>query len=154
MPDKKLKLKKRKPIERVYKDGREAIVRDAARKPLIQKKRTLIKPDEPVPIQKQIIKSNPITINEYELPSYSSTSRITLIAKDPFWIYAYWEIADSSVEDVRLKLGGSLDGTRFVVRMYDVTYRDFNGFNANHWFDIEVGRYSTNWYISLWHANS
>ena len=153
MPDKKLKLKKRKPIERVYKDGREAIVRDAARKPLIQKKRTLIKPDEPIPIQKQIIKSNPITINEYELPSYNSTSRITLIAKDPFWIYAYWEIADSSVEDVRLKLGGSLDGTRFVVRMYDVTYRDFNGFNANYWFDIEVGRYSTNWYISLWNDN-
>ena len=154
MPGKKLKLKKRKPIERVYKDGREAIVRDTARKPLIQKKRTLIKPDEPIQEQKsEGIKSTPITINEYELPSYSNTSRITLITKDPFWIYAYWEIADSSVEDVRRELGGSLDGARFVVRMYDVTYRDFNGFNANHWFDIEVGRYSTNWYISLWNDN-
>ena len=153
MAVKKLKLKKRKPIERVYKDGREAIVKNAVRKPIVQKKRILIKPDKPIPIQEQIIKSTPITINEYELPSYNNTSRITLIAKDPFWIYAYWEIADSSVEDVRLKLGGSLDGTRFVVRMYDVTCRDFNGFNANHWFDIEVGRYSTNWYISLWNDN-
>ncbi|MDP2921242.1 MAG: DUF4912 domain-containing protein [Candidatus Omnitrophota bacterium] len=150
MPDKKLKLKKRKPIERVYKDGREAIVRDAVRKPLIQKKRTLI---ESEPVQEQKVRPTSIAINEYELPSYSSVSRITLIAKDPFWIYAYWEIADSSIEDVRRKLGGSLDGTRFVVRMYDVTYRDFNGFNANHWFDIEVGRYSTNWYISLWNDN-
>ncbi|MEK6732605.1 MAG: DUF4912 domain-containing protein [Candidatus Omnitrophota bacterium] len=150
MPGKKLKLKKRKPIERVYKDGREAIVRDAVRKPLIQKKRTIIKPES---IQEQKVKSIPITINEYELPSYGSASRITLIAKDPFWIYAYWEIADSSVEDVRRKLGGSLDETRFVVRMYDVTCRDFNGSNANHWFDIEVGRYSTNWYISLWNDN-
>ncbi|MDP2910923.1 MAG: DUF4912 domain-containing protein [Candidatus Omnitrophota bacterium] len=153
MAVKKLKLKKRKPIERVYKNGQEAIVRNVARKPLIQKKRIPVKL-EPIQERKsECIKSAPITINEYELPSYNNTSRITLIAKDPFWIYAYWEISDSSVEDVRRKLSGSLDGTRFVVRMYDVTCRDFNGFNANHWFDIEVGRYSTNWYISLWNDN-
>lgn len=139
----KNRVKKRKPIERVYKNGQEAIVRNVARKPLIQKKRIPVKLE---PIQER-------KINEYELPSYNNTSRITLIAKDPFWIYAYWEISDSSVEDVRRKLSGSLDGTKFVVRMYDVTCRDFNGFNANHWFDIEVGRYSTNWYISLWNDN-
>ena len=95
-----------------------------------------------------------MTINDYELPSYNTTTRITLIAKDPFWIYAYWEIIESSIEDVKRQLGGSMASTRFVLRMYDVTYKDFNGFNANHWFDIEVGRYSNNWYINLWNDNA
>ena len=158
MPGKKIKLKKREPIERVYRNGREAIVKAVRKKPLIQKK-----PSQPTDTVYNIVKpfvilekkaqSTPITINEYELPSYNTKTRITLIAKDPFWIYAYWEIAESSIEDVKRQLGGSLDSTRFVIRMYDVTYRDFNGFNANHWFDIEVGRYSNNWYISLWNDN-
>lgn len=149
MADKKIKVKKREPIERVYTEGREAIVKS------VKKKVNNKKPAEvSCAIKERKAEHKPITINEYELPSYSSTSRITLIAKDPFWIYAYWEIADSSVEDVKRQLGGNLDGTRFVVRMYDVTYKDFNGFNANHWFDIEVGRYSNNWYISIWNDNA
>ncbi|MBU1912619.1 MAG: DUF4912 domain-containing protein [Candidatus Omnitrophica bacterium] len=160
MPGKKIKLKKRAPIERVYKNGREAIVRDAKRK--VKTKPSLPAAPNPLAvaiepscaIQEGKSASRPITINEYELPTYNTTTRITLIAKDPFWIYAYWEIADSSIEDVKRQLGGNLAGTRFVVRMYDVTYKDFNGFNANHWFDIEVGRHSNNWYISIWNDNA
>ena len=158
MPGKKTKIKKREPIERVYREGREAIVK--AVKNRVKNK----KPDIPTPvtasqeypcaIQERKSVSRPITINEYELPSYNATTRITLIAKDPFWIYAYWEIADSSIEDVKRQLGGNLYGTKFIVRMYDVTCKDFNGFNANHWFDIEVGRYSNSWYINIWNDNA
>ncbi|MCX5692259.1 MAG: DUF4912 domain-containing protein [Candidatus Omnitrophica bacterium] len=159
MPGKKIKLKKRVPIERVYRNGREAIVRDAKRK--VKTKPSL--PAAPNPLAVAIEPScaiqerksaSPIAVNEYELPSYDTTSRITLIPKDPSWIYAYWEIADSSIKDVKRQLGGNLDGTKFIVRMYDVTCKDFNGFNANHWFDIEVGRYSNNWYINIWNDNA
>nr|MBU1327815.1 DUF4912 domain-containing protein [Candidatus Omnitrophota bacterium] len=158
MAVKKPKIKKRNSIERVYKDGREAIIKAMKKKPLLQKKTprvtaTVSSVVKPAVILEKKVQSTPITINEYELPSYNNTTRITLIAKDPFWVYAYWEIAESSIEDVKRQLGGNLDGTRFIVRMYDVTYKDFNGFNANHWFDIEVGRYSNNWYISLWNDN-
>ncbi|MDO8602738.1 MAG: DUF4912 domain-containing protein [Candidatus Omnitrophota bacterium] len=158
MPGKKIKLKKRKPIERVYRDGREATVRTVKRR-IKYKQPVVLRPAATVQEPSCVIQERkgafrPAAINEYELPSYNTTTRITLIAKDPFWIYAYWEIAESSIEDVKRKLGGNLDGARFVVRMYDVTYKDFNGFNANHWFDIEVGRYSNNWYISLWNDNA
>jgi len=158
MPGKKTKIKKREPIERVYREGREAIVK-AVKNRVKNKKPDILTPvtasqEYPCAIQERKSVSRPITINEYELPSYNATTRITLIAKDPFWIYAYWEIADSSIEDAKRQLGGNLDGTRFVVRMYDVTYKDFNGFNANHWFDIEVGRYSNNWYISIRNDNA
>jgi hypothetical protein len=147
---KKNKIKKRIPIERVYRNGREAIVKGVKKKT----RRKLSIPAVSCAIQERKGVSAPIMINEYELPSYSATSRITLIPKDPSWIYAYWEIADSSIEDIKRQLGGNLDGTRFVVRMYDVTYKDFNGFNANHWFDIEVGRFSNNWYINIWNDNA
>jgi len=161
MAVKKLKLKKRKPIERVYRNGREAIVKAVKvvkKKPLLKKETSRITAAvsnvvKPAVILEKKSQATPITINEYELPSYNNTTRITLIGKDPFWLYAYWEIAESSIEDVKRQLGGNLDGAKFVVRMYDVTYKDFNGFNANHWFDIEVGRYSNNWYISLWNDN-
>ena len=158
MPGKKTKIKKRKPIERVYKDGREAIVK-AVKSRVKNKKPAILTPvtasqESLCTIQERKAGSKPITINDYGLPTYSATTRITLIVKDPFWIYAYWEIADSSVEDVKRQLGGNLDGARFVVRMYDVTYKDFNGFNANHWFDVEVGRHSNNWYISIWNDNT
>ncbi|HAZ09886.1 MAG: hypothetical protein A2047_01760 [Omnitrophica bacterium GWA2_41_15] len=151
MTVKKQKIKKRNSIERVYKNGREAIVKAVKRKAAHRKPSVAV--IEPSCAIKEYKSAPNITINEYELPSYNDTTRITLIAKDPFWLYAYWEIAESSIENVKKQLGGNLDGTRFVVRMYDVTYKDFNGFNANHWFDIEVGRYSNNWYISLWNDN-
>lgn len=158
MAAKKPKLKKRESIERVYRNGREAIVKAVKKKPLPQKKAPLMTAADPVMAKPAVTpdkkpQSMPITINEYELPSYNRTTRVTLIAKDPFWIYAYWEITESSIEDVKCRLGGNLDGTKFVLRMYDVTYKDFNGFNANHWFDIEVGRYSNNWYVNLWNDN-
>ena len=160
MAGKKIKLKKRAPIERIYKNGREAIVKNMKRKvkikplPSAVSKPLTAAPEPSCAIQDRKSVPRPMTLNEYELPSYDAVSRITLIPKDPLWIYAYWEIADSSIEDVKRQLGGNLDGTRFVVRMYDVTCKDFNGFNANHWFDIEVGRHSNNWYINLWNDNA
>ena len=157
---KKNRVKKRTPIERIYKNGKEAIVKDVKRKvkakplPSAVSKPLAVATEPFCAIQDRKNASRPMTLNEYELPSYDAASRITLIPKDPSWIYAYWEIADSSIEDVKRQLGGNLDGTRFVVRMYDVTCKDFNGFNANHWFDIEVGRYSNNWYMNLWNDNA
>jgi len=151
MAVKKPKIKKRNSIERIYKDGREAIVKAVKRKAVHRKLSVAV--IEPSCAIKEYKSAPNITINEYELPSYDTITRITLIPKDPFWIYAYWEIAESSIENVKKQLGGNLDGAKFIVRMYDITYKDFNGFNANHWFDIEVGRYSNNWYISLWNDN-
>ncbi|MFA5388396.1 MAG: DUF4912 domain-containing protein [Candidatus Omnitrophota bacterium] len=153
MGAKKTKIKKREPIERVYRNGREAIVRVVRKK---AKAKAVVSTPVIPPCAIQEYKRGParIALNEYELPSYDTATKITLIAKDPFWLYAYWDIAESSIEDVKRQLGGNLDGTKFIVRMYDVTYKNFNGFNANHWFDIEMGRHSSNWYISLWNDNA
>ena len=92
-------------------------------------------------------------VDNYDLPGSYNTTTLTLIARDPFWIYAYWEIARSSLESVRNEIGSDFDRSRIVLRMYNVTCIDFNGHNANHYFDIEVGHHANNWYINLWYDN-
>lgn len=165
---KRNRLKKREPIERVYKEGREAIVKSARKKPskLASPRSHIIERHRDIPALSQISTApaldttihekpsqiSPIKIDEYGLPSYNTT-RLVLIAKDPFWIYAYWDIASRDVDRIRGELGGSLEGSKVVMRMYDVTCIDFNGTNANHWFDIEVGN-ANSWYINLWHDNA
>lgn len=92
-------------------------------------------------------------VDSNDLPASYNITTINLIARDPYWIHADWEIAPSSIEEIRKKIGSELDRSSYTLRMYDVTYIDFNGSNANHWFDIDVGLHTNNWYISLWQDN-
>ncbi len=84
--------------------------------------------------------------------SYGATS-ITLMARDPYWIYAYWEIAPESIRKMQERIGDSMQGWTHALRMYDATAIDFDGSNANRWFDIDVGTHTNNWYISMWSDN-
>jgi hypothetical protein len=76
-----------------------------------------------------------------QLPENYGVTQITLITRDPHWIYAYWDISP----EIRKRMNGSI-----VLRMYDVSLIDFNGQNANSSFDIDVGNDASNWYIQLW----
>lgn len=92
--------------------------------------------------------------DDYELPKNYNETSITLLARDPYWLYLYWEISSQSWQDMRNRFGNDMDRARFILRVYDVTYIDFNGFNANSSFDIEVGPFAVNWYINLWSDNA
>lgn len=94
-----------------------------------------------------------VFVDSLELPSNYNTTNITLIARDPHWLYAYWEIASSSFEDIKKKIGNEFERSSLVLRMYDVTYKIFDGTNANCWFDIDVGFGTRNWYINVWNDN-
>lgn len=92
-------------------------------------------------------------LESYDLPQSYNSTNLTLIARDPHWIYAYWEIASSSIDLLKNKLKEEFNKAAMVLRMYDITYISFNGYNANRWFDIEVSRNTNNWYINLWSDN-
>jgi len=51
---------------------------------------------------------------------------------------------------LRSKIGDEIEKAVFVLRMYEVSLVEFNGLNANHWFDLEVGYRARDWYIHLW----
>ncbi|OQX87996.1 MAG: hypothetical protein B6D55_01535 [Candidatus Omnitrophica bacterium 4484_70.2] len=95
-----------------------------------------------------------VFVDNEELPASYNVTNLTLMVRDPYGIHAYWEITPSSIEEVRKKIGEEVERCAYVLRMYDVTYKIFDGSNANHQFDIEVGPHTNNWYINLWCDNT
>lgn len=84
-----------------------------------------------------------------ELPSQYGRNRIVLLARDPEWVFSYWEVTSERLEEARQFFGGEWERTRSILRVYDVTNIDFNGSNAHSSFDIELKGNATNWYIHV-----
>lgn len=147
-----MKAKSRKIIKRVYERGRETVV------PPAKKQNNIVRQKAPKPQPVTATKgkivlpaTRRVITDDYQLPPRYDTTRITLLVKDPFWIYTYWEIASHSIESLSNTVGRhEIERAKVVLRMYDVSLIDFNGSNAHHYFDIEVGYNASNWYVSLW----
>jgi hypothetical protein len=78
--------------------------------------------------------------------SYGQT-RITAIARDPHCVFAYWEYPDQALEEARKKLNAPSAGP--VLRVYDTTYRIFDGTNAHGFFDVPVDRTASRYYFHM-----
>ena len=85
---------------------------------------------------------------QFSIPTGYGDHRIVLMVKDPWWLYAYWEIQPSAERAVRGQLlPHEIAGLQSVLRVYDVTDRDFPTQPAHRWFDIPLSGLATNWYI-------
>ena len=67
-------------------------------------------------------------------PAFYGVDTLVLIARDPWWIYAYWEVTPKTE---RVAMSG--------VRVLRVTCESGSG----GWFDIDVGVFSDNWYVDV-----
>lgn len=166
--------KKRKHIKRVYKDGREIsdfllkksapIKRDKVRGLSSPKKESSslnkIKPAGKS-TKKKVSGNNPALftktppkspfVETVNLPAGYNSTQLRLLAKDPYTIYAYWEIAESSYRSIVDIIGDrGMSHARRILRFYDVSLIEFNGMNAHSYFDIDVGDNANNWYVKLW----
>jgi hypothetical protein len=47
-------------------------------------------------------------------------------------------------------MGTHCTGARSALRIYDITYIDFDGTNAHRYFDVEIDLRTRSWYIPLW----
>lgn len=114
------------------------------------------KPDRRIPQEAAGAGNIPATCghisDSYDLPANYGSTSVTLVARDPYWIYAHWELAESSFDTARRELGLDFKLGRMTLRMHDITCIDFDGSNANSSFDLDVG-HSRNWYINLWKDN-
>lgn len=113
---------------------------------------------KPKPLSSSSPKSSfgprPVIVDDCDLPARYGTTNVALMVKDPFWLYAYWEIAPDSLESLKNKLSKEdAEMAKIVLRIYDVTLIDFNGSNANKYFDIDVNSRENNWYINIWLDN-
>ena len=148
-------------VRRVYERGREITVSTPKQKthPAQARLSRTVKRTEPSASKKTVERKKeyflpPVFKENYELPLRYGTTRLALLVKDPFRTFAYWEIAPGSLEAIGKRIGQqALATAKTVLRIYDVTLVDFNGSNANSYFDIEVGADVDNWYVNLWRDN-
>jgi hypothetical protein len=80
-----------------------------------------------------------------DLPWGYVENRIAALARDPQWIFVYWEILDDAIEKARAQAKDPHAGC--ALRVYDTTYRDFDGLNAHHYWDLRVDRSSKGHYL-------
>ena len=89
------------------------------------------------------------TFYPQELPAAYGETRITVMVRDPFWAYAYWEIEPQKLEQLKRSIGKDAQQAQMILRVYDITDIEFNGTNAHHYFDVEITVMANNWYIHL-----
>lgn len=92
-------------------------------------------------------------VEEYSLPQSYDFTNVTLIVRDPEWVHAYWEVSDNSINHLINSSDNYIHDYKFILRFYDVTLIDFNGYNANHHFDIDIGNKQGSWYLNLTNSN-
>ena len=84
----------------------------------------------------------------FEFPESYGESAITLMVRDPYWLFAYWELAPNLNAELRDRLGDdALAKSRLVLRVYDVTGTDPE--HAASFHDIDVAPGARNWYINV-----
>lgn len=81
-----------------------------------------------------------------ELPQGYGEDNITLMMRDPYMAYAYWEMTPERIEREKKWFGWD---SKLCVRLYDVTGIHFDGRNALGFFDQEVYERIGNWYFDL-----
>ncbi|MFA4843367.1 MAG: DUF4912 domain-containing protein [Candidatus Margulisiibacteriota bacterium] len=77
-----------------------------------------------------------------ELPSGYGDNRIVLMVRDPFWLYAYWEVNEARRQAIAREVGASaLANAREFLRVYD----------TGDWrsFDIAVHGGARTWYFKV-----
>ncbi|MDT3699039.1 MAG: DUF4912 domain-containing protein [Thermincola sp.] len=84
-----------------------------------------------------------------ELPPGYNDDKITVMARDPETIFAYWDISKKKRNSMRHSVGPIWDSSLPVLRVHDVTrIAYFDGTNSNQFFDVPVDDFSGNWYVA------
>ena len=88
----------------------------------------------------------------FSIPTGYGDDRIVLMVKDPWWLFAYWEIQAGTERSARSQLlPHEVAGLQSILRVYDVTGVDYPTTPAHASFDIGLSGLATNWYI---HTNA
>ncbi len=84
----------------------------------------------------------------FELPAHYGDDKIVLLVRDPWWIYAYWEVTEGRQARAREEIRRQgLEPDKLALRVYDVTGASIEA--PRSFFDIEVVFLASNWYIDV-----
>lgn len=80
-----------------------------------------------------------------------NTNRCRIMARDPYWIHAYWELYEDRVAEARSELGIQSDG-RWVLRVHSLPSQSRSGRGGQQppgFFDIDVDASQNNAYVHV-----
>ncbi|MDN5347132.1 MAG: uncharacterized protein PWP65_696 [Clostridia bacterium] len=84
-----------------------------------------------------------------ELPASYGKDQIVVMVKDPYWLYAYWEITDKKRAEFRRQFGpDSWEKSQPMLRVYDLTHNLYDFLHAP-FFEIAITENADNWYIQV-----
>ena len=85
-----------------------------------------------------------------DIPDVYNDTYMRALPRDPEWVFVYWEISESSRNALKAKMGGAAyNSSKKLLRLYDVTGRNYDGSNAQGYTDIEINEYANNWYVRV-----
>lgn len=84
-----------------------------------------------------------------ELPEPLRADHCRVLARDPYWIHAYWKISPSSLSRARQELGDQTMRRILRVHSLPMELRRLATVQPPGFFDIEVGDEVDNWYIHV-----
>jgi hypothetical protein len=88
------------------------------------------------------------------LPKNYGDTKVVILPRDPLWLYTYWETSAETIAGLSRKLSeNKYNSGQWVLRVYDVTGINFDGSNANRYFDIVINHDADNWYINVNETN-
>lgn len=144
-------LKKRASTAKKAKAPVKARKRSPAKKPITQKTEKKTVTAEPVNevriVEETKYYTGPVIqkfqeAKAFEFPQGYGDNRIVAMVRDPYWIYAYWEVNDKRRSEIRAEIGEEEFGrSRECLRVYDVENWDY--------FDIEINQGARNWYVRI-----
>ncbi len=108
-------------------------------------------PQQPISLNIEKKPETPQEKDETQIPERYYDNKLVLMARDPYWCYAYWDISDELLEKKKAEAAKS-GSYKVIIRIYDVTDIMFDGNNAHKYMDIEVTDGANNWYINVWSA--
>ncbi len=91
----------------------------------------------------------PVPFDGLPLPWSYGDNRITAMVRSPDSLYLYWEITDEGIADARRRLGAGGAQAWCNLRVYDTTGREFDGINANDYFDVRIERTDREYFLNL-----
>jgi hypothetical protein len=84
------------------------------------------------------------------LPEGYGDNRLVIMARDPFWFFAYWEITHERAEQIRVAHGrDSWDKAALVLRVYDLGESAQAPVDSTSHFDVEVNKSARQWYVQV-----
>jgi hypothetical protein len=88
-------------------------------------------------------------VTENTMSNGHGKDRIMLMARDSFWLHAYWQISLASVQRAEAALREDWHGAKPILRVFDVSSEDTTSSSERHLRDIELHGSVNNWYIDV-----